>query len=312
MPCPTNAPINLPTAVNQPCSTKCNFEYNYGLASCSVTNRTTYLDIQCFDGNNTIKSDMISGSLIVTGVRLYAPSLNTYDGFRADAELIITHSGGGRTLYVCIPVISSVKSGSSAKWFSKVIPSAPTKKGGGATVGVNVNNFTLNDVIPQAAFTIYNDGTFDWNCAQDNVIILFNKNVAVNMKSRDYSTLTSIIKAASYAMGTPKYLTFNNIGTTAGPGKKSGGGKGKTMTCKPITYPDGTPITNSGSARMRWVSSGGVAKTPKVSMTVIYYIILAIIAILIVGLLGWGFYYAFRRRSRASNTSANTSVTATG
>ena len=28
MSCPTNAPINLPSAVNQPCSSKCNFEYN--------------------------------------------------------------------------------------------------------------------------------------------------------------------------------------------------------------------------------------------------------------------------------------------
>ena len=179
---------------------------------------------------------MISGSLLVSGVRLYAPSLNTYDGFHADAELIITHTGGGRTLYVCIPVVSSEKVGPSAKWFSQVIPFAPTKKGAGATVGVNVNNFTLNDVIPQAAFTIYENGTFSWNCAQDNVIILFNKNVAVNMKSRDYSTLSSLIKKASFSKGTPKYLTFNSKGTSAGPGKKKG--KGKTMTCKPVTYPE--------------------------------------------------------------------------
>ena len=43
MSCPTNAPINLPSAVNQPCSSKCNFEYNYRLSRCSVTNKTTYL-----------------------------------------------------------------------------------------------------------------------------------------------------------------------------------------------------------------------------------------------------------------------------
>ena len=56
MPCPTNAPINLSTSVVQQCSSKCNFEYNYGLASCIVTNKNTYLDISCYDGNNTVKS----------------------------------------------------------------------------------------------------------------------------------------------------------------------------------------------------------------------------------------------------------------
>ena len=298
MSCPTNAPINLPSAVNQPCSSKCNFEYNYGLSRCSVTNQTTYLDIQCFDGNNTIKSDMISGSLLVEGVRLYAPSLNTYDGFHADAELIITHTGGGRTLYVCIPVVSSEKAGASAKWFSQFIQFAPTKKGSGATVGVNVNNFTLNHVIPQAAFTIYENGTFSWNCAKDNVIILFNKNVAVNMKSRDYSALTNRITKASFSKGTPKYLTFNSKGTSAGPGKKSGG-KGKTMTCKPITYPDGSPITDSAASRLDWITGKG-AKGPKVGFTFWFYFAIFIAAGVVVGLLGWGLSYAFRKPSAAS------------
>ena len=310
MPCPTNAPINLPSAVNQPCSSKCNFEYNYGLSRCSVTNQTTYLDIQCFDGNNTIKSDMISGSLLVTGVRLYAPSLNTYDGFNADAELIITHSGGGRTLYVCIPVVSSEKAGASAKWFSQFIQFAPTKKGSGATVGVNVNNFTLNDVIPQAAFTIYENGTFSWNCAKDNVIILFNKNVAVNMKLRDYSALTNRITKASFSKGTPKYLTFNSKGTSAGPGKKSGG-KGKTMTCKPVTYPDGTPITDSAASRLDWITGKGV-KGPKVGFTFWFYFAIFIAAVVVVGLLGWGLSYAFRKPSAASGSGGATGGTGGG
>ena len=309
MPCPTNAPINLPSAVNQPCSSKCNFEYNYGLSRCSVTNQTNYLDIQCFDGNNTIKSDMISGSLLVTGVRLYAPSLNTYDGFNADAELIITHSGGGRTLYVCIPVVSSEKAGASAKWFSQFIQFAPTKKGSGATVGVNVNNFTLNDVIPQAAFTIYENGTFSWNCAKDNVIILFNKNVAVNMKSRDYSALTNRITKASFSKGTPKYLTFNSKGTSAGPGKKSG--KGKTMTCKPVTYPDGSPITDSAASRLDWITGKGV-KGPKVGFTFWFYFFIFIAAVVVVSLLGWGLYYAFRKPGRGSATVAPTGGTGSG
>ena len=65
---------------------------------------------------------MIGKSLTVSGVRLYAPSLNSYNGFKSDAELIVMHTGGGKTLYVCIPIISSEKAGLSAKWFSQIIP----------------------------------------------------------------------------------------------------------------------------------------------------------------------------------------------
>ena len=35
-------------------------------------------------------------NLTVSSVRLYLNSLNTYDGFHADAELIIQHSAGGK------------------------------------------------------------------------------------------------------------------------------------------------------------------------------------------------------------------------
>ena len=83
MPCKATAPINVPTAVNQKCTAKCNLEYNFGLSSCSVITQEYYLDIMCFDGNNTIKSDMASGSLIVTKTHLYAPSLNFFDGSKA-------------------------------------------------------------------------------------------------------------------------------------------------------------------------------------------------------------------------------------
>ena len=98
MPCKATAPINVPSAVNQKCTVKCNFEYNFGLSSCSVTTEENYLDIMCYDGKNTIKSDMLSGSLTVTGTKLYAPSLNSYNGFKADAELIIILNGGGKSL----------------------------------------------------------------------------------------------------------------------------------------------------------------------------------------------------------------------
>ena len=127
-------------------------------------------------------------------------------------------------------------------------------------------------------------------------LILFHKKVAINMKSREYRTLTSLISKASYSMGTPQYLTFNKTGTTAGPGKKSGGGKGKTMTCRPITYPDGTPITGSGKARLNWIKSPSSSlKGGNIDLGVLKRVLIVIAEIIVVGGLEYLVYYAFTR-----------------
>lgn len=303
MTCPTNAPINLSTSITQQCSSKCNLEYNYGLASCSVTNKNTYLDISCYDGNNTVNSDMMGKSLTVSGVRLYAPSLNSYNGFKSDAELIITHTGNGKTLYVCIPVITSSKEGLSAKWFSRFIPFLASLEKDKSSA-INVSNFTLNDVIPQAAFTIYENGTFDFGgCAQDNIIILFHKNVAITMKSKEYSALTKLIVPASYSSTSAKNLQFNSKGTIAGPGKRSGGGAGKSMTCTPINNTDGTSITGSKES---WIPDKDTDKG-KDQIRMWWYLygywgLIILAAILVVGGLGWLCRYAFNRSTFSSDS----------
>jgi len=227
----------------------------------------------------------------VSGVRLYAPSLNTYDGIHADAELIITHQGGGKSLYVCIPVISSKREGSSPEWFSKCIPWAPSKPG--RNKSINVSNFTLNDVIPKAAFTVYENGTFDWNCGQDNVVILFHKNVAITMKKKEYKTLTSLIKKSTYVKSVPDYLTFNKKGTTFGPGKSTP--KTKSMTCTPITYKDGTIIPPDENKRLNWVkpdTSSVSMDQAKYIMPYLIPILILIAAIFTVGMLGYGVHFA--------------------
>ena len=312
MPCPTNAPINLSTSITQQCSSKCNLEYNYGLSSCSVTNKNTYLDILAYDGNNTVNSDMIGQSLTVTGSRLYAPSLNSYNGFKADAELIITHTGGGKTLYICIPVVTSEKEGLSAKWFSQVIPFLVGLKKNDSN-SINVSNFTLNDVIPKAAFTIYENGTFDFGgCAEDNIIILFHKNVAINIKSKDYRDLTKIIVPSSYApnQNPPKNLQINSVGTTSGPGKKSGGAQGRPMTCTPINNADGTSITGS---KKSWVPDNSTdASTEKGKAFVLgygYWILITIAAMIVVGLLGYLLHYVFSKKNNSSVSQSPSSPT---
>ena len=94
MSCKNVATIQLTSCKNIPCSTLCKYTYDYGNASCVLTNKEFYLDIQCFDGKNEVH---LTGykDLTVNSVRLYCPPVNYYQGGEIDAELIIRHTGGG-------------------------------------------------------------------------------------------------------------------------------------------------------------------------------------------------------------------------
>ena len=245
----TTAPINIPPSVNEVGGDNTDFYYDYGISACSITNKNTYLEIDCFDGINKVGSGL-TGDLYVSSVRLYKPSLNSYDGSKADAELIITHSGGGKNLYVCIPITSTVSSGGSTDWFNQIIPFSPPKPNGSKSI--NVSNFTLNDVIPKATFIIYEGGTFEWGCSKSDIMLLFNLDSAININYKNLNTLGNIIEKASYnILEAPDYLKSNKKGTLAGPGKISGSQKSSTLTCTPITDQDGKNIESPNSST--WV-----------------------------------------------------------
>ena len=82
-------------------------------------------------------------------IRIYTPSLHTYDGVLSEAEMIIVHSGFGKNLLVCIPMKSSDGSGSGASTFSQILMNAASKipNSGDATT-VNAFTWSLNDFVP--------------------------------------------------------------------------------------------------------------------------------------------------------------------
>jgi hypothetical protein len=245
----TTAPINLPSNINEVGGDNTNFHYEYGISTCSVTNKGTYLDINCYDGINKISSGL-TGDLYVTGVRLYKPSLNSYDGRKADAELIITHSGGGKNLYICIPISGTTAKGGTTEWFNQIIPFSPSRTG--SSKSINVSNFTLNTVTPKATFIVYEGGTFDWGCSKDDVMMLFNLDNSISINYKNLRTIGNIIEKSSYnILSTPDYLKFNKKGTISGPGKIAGSEKSDTLTCTPVLDQDGKNILSPDSSS--WV-----------------------------------------------------------
>ena len=286
----STAPINLLASNTTACETKCNLFYNYANSSCQIVTKNNYLDIQCFDGNNYVEFG-VTGRCRVTNVRLYKPSLNRYEGKTASAELIITHSSSGRNVYICIPVEINDDDGDSAKWFSKFIPHCTSEKN--FKKSINVDNFSLNSVIPQSGFYIYEGGTFNWGCKKKDIMILFHKNKAITMKSKNYKHLAKLINSPSYNVrANPPYITYNSIGTSSGPGRNPGTSKKDTLTCVPIIDQDGNNIADDGDLPWKGLSSPTTSldstKVSKENILQNIVIILAIIGgVLLIWILGW-------------------------
>jgi len=125
------------------------------------------------------------------------------------------------------------------------------------------------------------------------------------MKSKEYSALTKLIVPTSYSPNSAKNLQFNSKGTIAGPGGKSGGASGRAMTCSPINNPDGTSITGSKES---WIpdkdTDKGKDQIKTAALGYGYWVLIILAAMLVVGGLGYIFYYAFNKGLWRSATSA--------
>ena len=186
---------------------------------------------------------------------------------------------------MCIPVIGSGKTGSSAKWFNKFIPFSPEQKD--RTTGINVNGYTLNSVIPQAPYIIYEGGSFDWNCGQDNIIIMYHKDNAINMSNANMIKLGKLISASNTTVVNPvSNLLLSSAGTKAGPGKNASKEK-KVLKCKPVTYPDGSPIIPGNASDLPWSGGeGSDGASTKVGSNSLMWAIIILLAIIVLVLLG--------------------------
>ena len=118
MSCPNaTAPIDIgKDNIAGKCDLKCEFSFHYNNSSCIATNRGDYISL-AYDYSSSPPVVYNSASYDVKEVRIYSPSLHSFNGSKADGEFIIIHntSSGANPLFVCIPIKSSNTSEESSK-----------------------------------------------------------------------------------------------------------------------------------------------------------------------------------------------------
>ena len=186
----------------------CPFEYEYDYyndSQCKVTKQAKYLKIVCWD-----KSEVTIGSasnLSLREMRLYSPSINKWNGSKADAEIILKHKGGnGDTVSVCIPVEegSSSDAGADITFFDSVHEAIKVLNGerNGTMRAVELGGgFTLNNLIPRNKF-YYADGDgikFGTRAcdADTNKIVIFPLDKPIKLKPAVLTSLKALISSVS-------------------------------------------------------------------------------------------------------------------
>ena len=202
------APINIIQREADKCSLKCLLWYNYGSSSCTVTNQSDALLIR-YDGS----SDVMFNSLKYAPqeIRIYKPSIHTFDGQYADAEMVITHTSDNGGLLICIPIMSNRNANASTgtNLLDDIIEHAPKQK---ESTTLNIHDFNLNFLIPKSAYYSYT-GTIPYGtCGGEYQYVVFPKQ-SIQIQKDTLKALGELIHD-SYIAVHPGQCYYNEKGTT--------------------------------------------------------------------------------------------------
>jgi len=246
MSCPnSNAPIDISIQKSSgKCDLKCAYNFKYPNSSCTATNRGDYISLS-YDATSTSPVTYNAVGYNVQEIRLYVPSLHTFNGSHAVGEIMIIHvsNKGTKPLLVCVPLTEGNSSSSEATFIlsSIVTAMASNAPSEGETTNVNMNNFTMDAFVPKKPYFSYTAIQPYQPCVGDVDLIVFTPLMAkCSIDSGTLNKLNTIISENSYTTKTGPLLFFNE----KGPG--SSVGDEIYIDCKPVNQSaEETMITQS-------------------------------------------------------------------
>lgn len=235
------------------CNGKCNLSYNYDTTNITCFNKRNYLLINLVNESSNVitystntnansSCNLQGGSYVINRIRIYRPSLHTYDSVHADAELIIEHTNnmGGNDLFICLPI--SNNSGTQPKASSQLnkIINFMGQVGNNTGEGGQISDlaFNLNDFIPNKGFYTYSATIPYMPCSNCVIFIVWDYNEAsININDAKLEILKSLIST--------KYFTIKQNKIELGLAYNSNGASHSTNSEDTI-YIDCQPTDNNG------------------------------------------------------------------
>ena len=175
--CTATAPIDIPTKSNNTNPIKGTFTCIYDAnlcagASVTVSADLSHLSIPCSGGtSNTIS--FYGKPYVPSEIRIYAPSLHTYNGSSTDAEMLIVHTASSSSnagLIVSIPITLTASSDSANSDLAAIFQAANTINP--STIAINASapindDINVNSFIPAKPYYVYY-GTLPYDSCSGN------------------------------------------------------------------------------------------------------------------------------------------------
>jgi len=211
----TNVPLNIQTDAAIPCSLKCLFHYKYGDSACTIRNENTVL-VMSYDG----ASDIVFNSVkyTPTEIRIYKPSLHTYSGSSASAELVILHTSNIGGLLVCIPITIGGAQTRGSYLLSDLLAAAPSKRD--ETTSPTIPDFNANYFIPKSRYFTYEGPLPYVECSKSanyNYVVFHKRFGSIPISNESFKILDALLNQhlIAPAVKTDISLYVNTKGTTS-------------------------------------------------------------------------------------------------
>lgn len=193
-----NSPIDIQVNnISGTCMQKCYYIFDYNDSTCKVERNTSYLKFD-YDSSTSTPAKLSGINLNVGEVRIYCPSLHTFDGKRTEAEIVVGHGGDGTALLVCVPIKTSTENNECSVLLNQIVTqTARLAPNDGDSSVLTTSGFNLNKIIPRTQFYFY-EGTLPFDpCTGNYGIIVFNKGEYATMMPKTAEALTKLIRPSN-------------------------------------------------------------------------------------------------------------------
>lgn len=277
------APVNI-TYVSNKCDSKCDYRADYSDSVCVATKMSNYIACK-YDTNSAQTVTYNTVSYYVYEIRIYSPSLHTYDGWYASGEIIIMHkTSTTQNVLVCIPIATTSPATNvnkvASQNLSDIINATATCDGDCEVTFSGTNSmFNLNNFIPVGVpFFSYN-GTFPWcesSVGNVNYVVFDPGSFTVACSQ----TQLSLIPQNTYAITTtPPALFINSVGVNKNVSNN--------------VYIDCVPVETSTDETTMYANASAMPTTlslPTIDMTTMWKILTTFTVIIIIILLIIAYY----------------------
>ena len=212
----SNSPIDIsPSNVKGDCSLKCKYSFNYGDSFITIKNKKKYLSLG-YDNSNT--NVIFNGlKMQVSEIRVFSPSLHTFDGNKSDAEMIIIHQGFGKNLLVCIPInhnSSKDTIGNNLELIiNKTVLNAPRLN---EETQISSSKFNLNDFVPnkEKFYSYVGNYPYEPCTGKVNYVVFHESNNYIPIGLKVYNKLKTLLNDHNTTIkkGPSLYLTTGDEG----------------------------------------------------------------------------------------------------